>query len=134
MSNLSSIQDVQEHLFALKEAELVFDEQITQIREIFTAGKFISKSLSDAVTANLHALISEQEQLTQQYHSLEIGDIPPTISEIESVLEERKNWLRRGCSTAKGWNFLIISIQKILRYRRVWLMRKKKPKNWRQKG
>lgn len=105
MSDLGIIQTLQNYLFELKEAEQSLDKQIVQIRDVFTAGKFIPQSLSDAAAENLNQVISLQKQIIQQYQSLEIGDIPSAISEMEQILTERRKSAEERAEYREGIEF-----------------------------
>ena len=63
-------------------------ENLTKLHDSVHNGSFIPETLNQKMTDGLRSISQLQTEIFQEYASLEIGDLPDYIEEMETVLSE----------------------------------------------
>ena len=88
MSKADSIKDIRFKLRKLCDITDELVENLAKLHDSVHNGSFISEALNQKMTGSLRSISQLQTEIFQEYTSLEIGDLPDYIEEMETVLSE----------------------------------------------
>ena len=88
MSKADSIKDIRFKLRKLCDITDELMENLTKLHDSVHNGSFIPETLNQKMTDGLRSISQLQTEIFQEYASLEIGDLPDYIEEMETVLSE----------------------------------------------
>lgn len=88
MSKTDSIKDIRFKLKKLCDITDNLAENLPQFHDSVHNGRFIPEALNQKMTDGLRSISQLQTEIFQEYTSLEIGDLPDYIEEMETVLSE----------------------------------------------
>lgn len=87
MSKADSIKDIRFKLRKLCDITDELVENLAKLHDSVHNGSFISEALNQKMTGSLRSISQLQTEIFQEYTSLEIGDLPDYIEEMETVLK-----------------------------------------------
>ena len=88
MSKADSIKDIRFKLRKLCDITDELVENLAKLHDSVHNGSFIPEALNQKMTGSLRSISQLQTEIFQEYTSLEIGDLPDYIEEMETVLSE----------------------------------------------
>lgn len=88
MSKADSIKDIRFKLRKICDITDELMENLTKLHDSVHNGSFIPETLNQKMTDGLRSISQLQTEIFQEYASLEIGDLPDYIEEMETVLSE----------------------------------------------
>lgn len=88
MSKADSIKDIRFKLRKLCDITDELVENLAKLHDSVHNGSFIPEALNQKMTDGLRSISQLQTEIFQEYTSLEIGDLPDYIKEMETVLSE----------------------------------------------
>ena len=88
MSKADSIKNIRFKLRKLCDITDELVENLAKLHDSVHNGSFIPEALNQKMTGSLRSISQLQTEIFQEYTSLEIGDLPDYIEEMETVLSE----------------------------------------------
>lgn len=88
MPKINPVENLRRDLEKLNRLSDTLGLDLPKINECVRDGRFISEELGKSVFGNLGEIVRMQENIEKQFSSLEIGEMPDQISELEKILEE----------------------------------------------